>query len=126
MQVTDAAQAPAPESAEQAVPPAGAKATAVKKEKKAKMARDLDEIVQWILDLISNAPEPGCRRPYGIGNGFCNVTKQQTCVRPPSCKCPGLVDLVKLNITEKQVPVCTCAQCSAAQCGAVCCQRRVF
>ena len=29
----------------------------------------------------------GCRRPYGVGPGFCNHETQGTCMKPPQCKC---------------------------------------
>lgn len=120
-----------------AVPtPDGAAESKKKKKEKAVLVKELPTILRDIEHLVLHAPEPGCRRPYGNGPGFCNSTVQQTCCRPPTCQCPKNVNLVRqvmidkkqveVTLTEKQVGGCRPArpvQSSALQSSPVQCRQ---
>ena len=118
-----AAASRAPEAAarEAEQGPSGAAEGKKKRKEKVTVPKDLPTMLVILEHLIEQEPEPGCRRPYGVGPGFCNSTVQHTCCRPPSCKCPDHVDLERLSLTKKQVVVAM--QSRAVQCTAVQCKR---
>ena len=77
------------------------------------VGRSLEAITATLVQLMNTEPEPGCRRPYGTAAGYCNSVVQLTCCRPPSCKCPSLLQsqVQEKALSTKQVVFRSTVEC---------------